>query len=280
MMKNTRTRLAAALLGIALIASPAPADWGRIELVGAEIFGVDQAHSSIGFTIGFLGVTKVRGAFRSYAAAILFDEKEPTRSSATVVIDAGSIDTGLEGRDKDLKGPAFFDVEKYPKIVFTSRSIARTGPDRYVVKGTLEIHGVAREIEIPMRQTVPRMADSAWGNMRVGGEGAVKIKRTDFGILGGDFWGKKALSDEVEIEIAILGNRFNFDRFGFDSRGKPSIGAPLAEALEAGGAAAAVARYRELKEKSPDGYNFGADQVSIVANRALQHRRLPEALAL
>src|SRR5262249_58940444 len=153
-----------------------------------------------------------------------------------------------EGRDKDRKRPAFSDAEKSPKIVFTSRSIARTGPDRYAVRGTLEIRGVAREIEMPVTQTVPRMADSAWGNMRVGGEGAVRIKRTDFGILGGDFWGKKALSDEVEIEIAILGNRFNFDRFGFDSRGKPSIGAPLAEALEAGGGGAAGAAGRGAGE--------------------------------
>jgi hypothetical protein len=124
---------------------------------------VDQAHSSIGFTIRFLGVTKVRGSFRDYAAAILFDEKDPTRSSATVVIDAGSIDTGLEERDKDLKGPKFFDVEKYPKIVFTSRSVEKTGPDRYVVRGSLEIRGDARDIAIPMMQTVPRMVDTAWG---------------------------------------------------------------------------------------------------------------------
>src|SRR5262249_61124499 len=131
------TRRTSALSGIALIGRPPAGVWGRIELVGAEIFGVDQPPSSIGFTIGSLGVTKVRGAFRNYAGAILFDEKEPTRSSATVVIDAGSIDTGLEGRDKDLKGPAFFDVEKYPKIVFTSRSSARTGSDPYAARATL-----------------------------------------------------------------------------------------------------------------------------------------------
>ena len=45
-----------------------------------------------------------------------------------------------------------------------------------------------------MTQTVARMPDAAWGNIRVGGEGSVKLKRTDFGILGGEFWGK-ALAD-------------------------------------------------------------------------------------
>ena len=275
--------ITASLFALCAAARPAPAqapdpEWGRIELVGAELFGVDAAHSSVGFTIGVLGLTKVRGTFKSYTAAILYDEKDPTRSSATVVFDPASIDTGNEMRDKDLKGPRFFDVEKHPRMIFQSRSIERTGKDAYVVRGTLEIHGVRRDVALPMTQTVPRMPDTAWGNMRIGGAGAVKIKRADCGISGGEFWGGKVLSDEVEVEIAILGSRFNFDRFGFNSRGKPSIGEAMWETLAAKGVEAAVAQYRELKEKRSNDYNFEVDQVSIVGSRLLQHRRLREAL--
>jgi polyisoprenoid-binding protein YceI len=274
-----RLAIAAALVvSCAAASGQQPPDWGRIELTGAELFGVDAAHSYVGFTIGFLGVTRVRGNFKSYTAAILYDEKDPTRSSVTVVFDPASIDTGSEMREKDLKGPRFFDVEKFPRMMFQSRSIERTGKDAYVVHGTLEIHGVRRDVSIPMTQTVPRMPDTAWGNMRVGGAGGLKIKRTDFGIDGGEFWGRKALSDEVEVEINILGNRFNFDKFGFDSHGKPSVGKEMWEVLAGKGVDAAVARYRELKEKSPNDFNFDADQVSIVGNRLLQHRRLREAL--
>jgi len=257
--------------------TPAP-DWGRIELVGVELFGVDPAHSYVGFTIGFLGLTKVRGSFKTYTAAILYDEKDPTRSSVTVVFDPASIDTGLEMRDKDLKGPRFFDVEKFPSMIFRSQSIERAGKDGYVVHGTLEMHGVRRDVTIPMTQTVPRMPDTAWGNMRVGVTGVVKLKRTDYGINGNEFWGNKTLSDEVEVEINILGNRFNFDKWSFDSHQKPSVGEAMWQAMAAGGVDAALARYRELKEKSPDDYNFGADQVALVASRLLQHRRLREAL--
>jgi polyisoprenoid-binding protein YceI len=275
----------AAALGICVAAAgktavaqaPRP-EWGRIDLVGAELFGVDTSHSYVGFTIGFLGLTKVRGTFKGYTAAILYDEKDPTRSSVTVLFDPATIDTGLEGRDKDLKSPRFFDVEKYPRMVFQSRSIERSGRDGYIVRGTLEMHGVKRDISIPMTQTVQRMPDTAWGNMRVGCSGAVKLKRTDFGILGDKFWGEKALSDEVEVEIAILGNRFNFDKWSFDSRQKPSVGEAMWQALAEKGVEAAVARYRELKEKSTNDYNFATDQVALVASRLLQHRRLKEAL--
>ena len=270
------------LTGAATLAAaeaPAP-EWGRIALVDAELFGVDTAHSYVGFTIGFLGLTKVRGTFKTYSAAILYDEKDPTRTSVTVVFDPATIDTGLEGRDKDLKGPKFFDVATYPRMIFQSASIERTGKDGYLVHGTLEMHGVKRGVAIPMTQTVQRMPDTAWGNMRVGCSGAVRLKRTDFGILGDKFWGEKTLADEVEVEITILGNRFNFDRWSFDSKQKPSVGEAMWQAMEAGGAEAAVARYRELKAKSPDDYNFGADQVALVASRLLQHRRLREALEI
>ena len=153
----------------------------------------------------------------------------------TVVFDPASIDTGSEMRDKDLKGPRFFDVEKFPRMIFQSRSIDRAGKDGYVVHGTLEIHGVRRDVSISMTQTVPRMPDTAWGNMRVGGAGAVEDQAHRLrNRAAGEFWGKKALSDEVEVEINILGNRFNFDKFNFDSHGKPSVGKEMWEALARG----------------------------------------------
>ena len=268
------------LAGTPIAAETSPAGWGRIELIESELFGVDASHSTVSFTIGFLGLTKIRGAFRDYTGVILFDERDPARSSARFVFDVASIETGMEVRDKDLKSPRFFEAEKYPKIVFQSRRIERAGKNGYVVHGTLKMHGVERAVSFPMTQTVPRMTDSAWGNLRIGGTGSVTLKRSDYGITGGEFWGQKALSDEVKIEIAILGNRFNFDKWSFDSRGKPSIGGEIWNVLTTGGAEAAVARYRELKQKSPDDYNFAVDQVTLVGNRLLQHRQLKEALAI
>jgi polyisoprenoid-binding protein YceI len=279
-------RVSLALLLVILLATsavasdPAAPPWGRIELVGAELFGVDTAHSTVSFTIGFLGVTKIRGSFKDYAGAILYDEKDPTRSSVRFVFDVASIDTGLDIRDKDLKGPNFFDAVKYPKMTFHSEQIERVGRDRYVVHGSLTIHGVEREISFPMQKTLARMQDAAWGNLRIGVSGGAKLKRTDYGILGGEFWGQKALSDDVEIEIVILGMRLNFAKFGFDSSAKPSVGEELWKTITTDGVEAAVVRYRELKQKNPDDYNFDVDEVAKVGNHLLQQRHLKEALEI
>lgn len=275
----------ASLLGMLLAApvlasEPSAPAWGRIDLVAAELFGVDTAHSTVSFTIGFLGVTKIRGLFKDYTGAILYDEKAPTRSSVTFVFDVASIDTGLDMRDKDLKSPQFFDTVKYPKMTFQSKRIERAGKNRYVVHGSLKMHGIEREISLLMTQTLVRMQDAAWGNLRIGVSGGVKLKRTDYGILGGDFWGQKALSDEVEIEIAILGIRFNYDHLNFDSSAKPSAGEQLWKTISAAGVEAAVTRYRELKQKSPNDYNFDVNELTQVGNHLLQQRHLNEALEI
>jgi polyisoprenoid-binding protein YceI len=288
-----RRTLVTALAGLVVVASaavcqpastsagPDTGSWGRIGLIGAELFGVDYSHSFVGFTIGFLGMTKVRGAFKSWKAAILYDEKDPTGSAVRAVFDAASIDTGNEMRDKDLQGESFFDVRKYPRLVFDIGRIERTGANHYLVHGTLEIRGVRREIAIPMVQTVSRMADSGWGNIRVGANGSVHLRRTDFGISGGDFWGKKALSDDVDVDLEILGTRNNWDKAMFDASSKgPSIGETLATTIQGAGIAAAVAQYRELKEKKPDNFNFDPDELRVLASRLLQHHRPAEALAI
>jgi polyisoprenoid-binding protein YceI len=283
---ETMIRATAALLlagSLAMTAAPeagvpAPPIWGRIELIGAEPFGVDASHSYLGFSIGFMGITKVRGTFRTYAAWILYDEKDPTKTSATVLIDPSSIDTGSEFRDKDLKSARFFDVEKHPLAIFQTQRIERTEPDRYVVHGTLEIKGVKRPVDLPMTQTLSRMPDVGWGNIRVGGSGFVTVKRTDFGILGDEFWGNKALADDVEISIDVLGTRSNHDRWSFDSKEKPSIGEAIWKTYEAGGIDQALGKYAELMTKQPNAYNFAPSQIAIVGHRLLQRRRLPEAL--
>jgi len=277
-------RLAIALLVFAASAyaadlpqfEPFPA---RIELIGAEIFGIDRAHSRLEFTIGFLGMSKVRGTFKDWTATILYDEVHPERSSVTLTIDANSIDTGLEGRDKDLRGERFFDVAKYPRISFRSTRIEPKGKDRWLVHGELTIRDKTKPIAIPMQRTTARVPDKGWGNIRIGGAGSVTIHRKDFDVVGNEFWGA-AISDDVEIDLDILGSRPNYERWSWMSREKPSIGEVIWKTLETDGAAAAAAKYRELRKSSADQYNFDAGQLGIAINRLMQRRKIADALQL
>ena len=271
--------LGSMLLAVASHAADDPP--GKIPILGgAEIFRIDSSHSYLGFAVRFLGMSDVRGIFRDYGATILYDDDHPERTSVTVVIDPASIDTGSDFRDKDLKTEKFFDVQRFPQITFQSTRIEKKRSEQYLVHGNLTIKGITREITIPMTRTLRRVADQAWGNVRIGGAGAITLYRHDFNLLGNDFWGDKTIANDVQVTIEVLGSRPNYDRWTLDSKQKPSIGEVALQAVDASGAAAAAQKIRDLKRDNAADYNFAAGELGIAINRLMQKGRVADALEL
>ena len=181
-------------------------------------FDIDFAHSAVEFTVRFMGLTRVRGAFAEFRGTLMLDTAEVTRSSVTVVINAASISTNLPARDRDLRSPNFFDTDKFPQITYTTSSIERR-PDGLLLRGPLTMHGVTREVAIPVSELHPLSKD-AWGNRRIGYVGSLVLSRKEYGILGTAFWnsefdpGRMSVSDEVNIELTLEGEVNNVDRWG------------------------------------------------------------------
>ncbi|MDQ2970940.1 MAG: YceI family protein, partial [Acidobacteriota bacterium] len=115
-----------------------------------ETFKFDKAHSHVGFRIRHF-VSKVEGRFKEYDGVIVLDRQNPAASNVELTIQAASIDTGNEGRDKDLRSPNFFDVEKYPTITFKSTKVVPKGNDTYEVAGDFTMHGVTKTITVPIK---------------------------------------------------------------------------------------------------------------------------------
>jgi polyisoprenoid-binding protein YceI len=72
---------------------------------------IDPNHSSAQFAVRHLGLSTVRGAFTKVNGTVQLDEKDIAKSSVEVTIEAASVDTRVEGRDKDLRSDHFFDVK-------------------------------------------------------------------------------------------------------------------------------------------------------------------------
>jgi polyisoprenoid-binding protein YceI len=85
--------------------------------LGAE-WKVDPNHSTAGFAVRHMMVSTVRGSFSGLKGTVDYDPSNLEASKANLTIDATTIDTRNENRDKDLRSPKFFDVEKYPTITF------------------------------------------------------------------------------------------------------------------------------------------------------------------
>ena len=170
--------------------------------LSAETYKIDKTHSVVGFEIRHL-LTKVRGGFSNFEGLIQFDPAKPEASSVNVTIRAESIDTNHDKRDQDLRGDSFFDVETYPEITFESSEVVKTGDKAYDVKGTFRMHGVSKEITLPV-SFLGGITDNR-GNHKVGFEASASVDRKHYGIVWNSALdgGGLVLGDDVAISINI-----------------------------------------------------------------------------
>lgn len=167
-----------------------------------KTFVIDKAHSEAVFQVRHL-ITKVRGRFANFEGTIEFDEERPNVSSATVTIDAASIDTSEPDRDKHLRSDDFFGVETHPTITFRSTRVVKKSPTSYDVIGNLTIHGITKDITLPV--TFLGLAKDPWGKERAGFESEITINRKEFGLA----WnaaletGGFLVGDDVKISLSI-----------------------------------------------------------------------------
>jgi polyisoprenoid-binding protein YceI len=147
--------------------------------MATESFDIDISHSSVGFTVRHLVISKVHGQFTKWSGSIAFDSANYSASKVEVSIDAASIDTRDEKRDGHLKSPDFFDVEKFPTLTFKSTKVEGSG-ETVKVHGELTIHGVTKSVVLD-GEYVGRGKDP-WGGERIGFTAKTKIDRKDFGL--------------------------------------------------------------------------------------------------
>src|SRR5262249_1921173 len=168
----------------------------------AQTYASDKMHSEVTFQVRHL-LTKVRGRFTEFTGTVSFDQEHPEQSSASLTIDASSVDTGTPDRDAHLRSDDFFGVGAYPTLSFTSAHVVKTGDDTYDVTGTLTIRGVANEITLPVSYL--GTAKDPWGNVRAGFETSLTLNRKDFGLT----WnaaletGGFLVGDDVRINLSI-----------------------------------------------------------------------------
>jgi polyisoprenoid-binding protein YceI len=142
---------------------------------------IDPAHSSAQFSVKHLGVSTVRGAFTKVSGSAKFDPADPSKVSLEATIDATSVDTRVDMRDKDLRSPNFLDVEKYPTIIFRSKHAESAGEGKMRITGDLTIKGTTKEVVLDVDGPSAAIKDP-WGNQRIGASASTKISRKDFGV--------------------------------------------------------------------------------------------------
>ncbi len=189
---------------LALLAAAA-----RPALGDTETFTFDKAHSLMGFRIRHF-VSKVEGRFKDFDGTVWIDRANPSASKVELTIQAASVDTANENRDKDLRSDNFFDTAKYPTITFKSTKIEPKGKDAYDVTGEFTMHGVTRTVTVPVKHGGFLKIKGRTGmTEKTGFEINFPLNRKDFGII----WNRPLdtggfmLSDEVDINVQVEANK-------------------------------------------------------------------------
>jgi len=168
--------------------------------ISAGTWTIDPVHSSVGFSVRHLMVSKVRGTFDTFSGAVVVAEDGTPSVSAE--IEVGSLNTRNEQRDAHVKSADFFDAEKYPTAKFVSTGVRPNG-NKYLLDGDFTLKGVTRPITLDLEfdGVNPGMG---YGEV-AGFEASVVLNRKDFGI---DIelpleTGGAVVGDKVTITLSI-----------------------------------------------------------------------------
>ncbi len=174
---------------------------GLSALAQTSTWNIDPAHSTAQFTVRHLAISNVTGSFTKVTGSVTLNDQDITQSQVSASIDVSSVDTRVEARDKDLKSPNFFEVEKYPTIEFKSKRIVSSG-GKLQVLGDLTIHGATHEVTLDVDGPTPALTDP-WGNLRRGISATTAINRRDFNLLYNKLLGtgEAVVGDNVKIQI-------------------------------------------------------------------------------
>jgi len=170
----------------------------------AATWKVDPDHTTVGFSVSHL-FTSVQGRFDRFEGTIEFDPAKPEAAVIRGEIEAASINTNNEKRDRHLRSADFFDVEKHPKILFESTKVTTTGPAQGRVAGKLSIHGVTQPVELEVKYL--GQGRDPWGNERAGFRATLTVDRRDYGLNWNEVLeaGGVLVGHDVEIRIDAEG---------------------------------------------------------------------------
>jgi polyisoprenoid-binding protein YceI len=169
------------------------------------VYKVDPDHSGVSFTIRHF-VSNVPGRFKDFDGVVKYDKQNPAASSVSFTVQAASLDTDNEDRDKHLRSADFFETDKFPTLTFSSTSVKPVDAHTLEVTGDLTIKGVTRKVTVPVE--VLGTVKGPRGE-KAGFETSFKIDRKEYGIN----WnrvldtGGAVLGDDVKIGISIEADR-------------------------------------------------------------------------
>jgi len=185
---------------LAIVATAIPA----AAAAQTQSWTIDPGHSAATFSVRHMVIANVKGEFDGPVGTASFDPKDLSTLRIEATIDARTVNTRNTDRDKGLRSDLFFDVAKYPRITFKSRSVTVEGSGKLRVLGDLTIRGVTKPVTLAVDGPTAEIKD-IWGSRRIGATATTTIDRRDFGLVYNRVLegGGAVVGDQVSISLDI-----------------------------------------------------------------------------
>ncbi len=112
---------------------------------GGHLYRIQPGSSQVGFCVNS-ALKRIEGNFTEFKGGMTLDSNAANNGQTLVLISTDSLDTQSALVRNLLKSESFFDVEKYPDVLFVSNSFAWTGEKTAIMKGDLTLRGITRPI--------------------------------------------------------------------------------------------------------------------------------------
>jgi len=171
--------------------------------MATTLWTIDKTHSEIQFKIRHLMITHVTGSFGRFDATIETTDDNFDTAKINFSAEVDSITTNNEQRDGHLKSADFFEISKYPTLLFVSTKFENISGEEYNLYGDMTFHGVTKNIKLQVEHG--GVIKDPWGMTRTGFSIEGKINRKDFGLT----WnaateaGGVVLSEDVKLHANV-----------------------------------------------------------------------------
>jgi polyisoprenoid-binding protein YceI len=137
----------------------------------------------------------VEGRLTGLDGEISFNPADLKTASFSISVDAKTINTGIDVRDENLRGEEYLNTGAYPRISFVSKQVTQLKPGSYLVKGTLTIRGISKDINLPFT-AVPKNDGLLFS-------GQLRLNRMDYKIGVGSL----VLSDGMQLSLNVFAKK-------------------------------------------------------------------------
>lgn len=166
-----------------------------------ERFSLDPTHTFPSFEIRHQGISTMRGKFNRTQGRVVLDP-QGAGSLIEVVVDAASVDTGLDDLNQKLRGAAFFSAATYPEIRFRATQIEYRDGRPVSAQGELTMLGRTRPVQLEIRDYACTLQFLTRRPM-CGADVHAVIRRSEFGMN----FAIPLVGDEVRLAIEVEGFR-------------------------------------------------------------------------